>query len=291
MKLRYSLIIIFLIFIFAGCASDTTRIKRVPDELIPVKIKELKENLIANGVPGEWFDEQLQRDTFHLHSNIYQYFQKSAEKQTDHDKEYDLSWYFTRLNVDARIEKGKTFIESNRSIFDRVEARHGIRKELIAAIIGIETNFADHRQRGSFYAFNSLVSQYIFADRKNFAVREITALYKFSKMTGHPPQYFTSSYAGAIGWGQFIPSSLLTYFIDANGANRDIDPFDLEDTIFSVENYLYKNRLSGENIDDYDSRYAAVFAYNHSDAYVKAVLYIYDHLLDYFHQDEATNPN
>jgi len=132
-----------------------------------VKIKELKENLIANGVPGEWFDEQLQRDTFHLHSNIYQYFQKSAEKQTDHDKEYDLSWYFTRLNVDARIEKGKTFIESNRSIFDRVEARHGIRKELIAAIIGIETNFADHSQRGSFYAFNSLVSQYIFAEPEN----------------------------------------------------------------------------------------------------------------------------
>jgi len=51
-------------------------------------------------------------------------------------------------------------------------------------------------------------------------------------MTGHPPQYFTSSYAGAIGWGQFIPSSLLTYFIDANGANRDIDPFDLEDYDF-----------------------------------------------------------
>jgi Membrane-bound lytic murein transglycosylase B len=126
------------------------------------------------------------------------------------------------------------------------------------------------------------VSQYIFANRKKFAVREITALYKFSLMTEHPPQYFTSSYAGAIGWGQFIPSSLLAFFIDSNGLDDDIDPFDIEDTIFSVENYLYKNKLTGENIGDYDSKYKAVFAYNHSDAYVKAVLYIYDGLRKYF---------
>jgi len=74
----------------------------------------------------------------------------------------------------------------------------------------------------------------------------------------------------------------LTFFIDSNGINDDVDPFDIEDTIFSVENYLYKNNLSGENIGDYNSKYRAVFAYNHSDVYVKAVLYIYDGLRDYF---------
>jgi hypothetical protein len=49
-----------------------------------------------------------------------------------------------------------------------------------------------------------------------------------------------------------------------------------------VENYLYKNELSEENISDYGSKYKAVFAYNHSDVYVKAVLYIYDGLRAYF---------
>jgi membrane-bound lytic murein transglycosylase B len=256
---------------------------KIPDSVIPVKIKELKHQLIMNGVPGEWFDEQIQNETFRIHSNIDQYFQKSAEKQTDHDKKYDASWYFARIGVDAKIEKGKTFIEKHMDIFNRAEAKHGIHKELIAAIIGVETNFADNHQRGKFYAFNSLVSQYIFADRKKFAVREITALYKFSRMTGHSPQYFTSSYAGAVGWGQFIPSSLLSFFIDANGINDDIDPFDIEDTIFSVENYLYKNKLTGENIGDYYSKYRAVFAYNHSDVYVKAVLFIHGRLRDYFY--------
>jgi membrane-bound lytic murein transglycosylase B len=275
-----------MIFILVGCASETMQVKKIPDSAIPVKIEELKHHLIMNGVPGEWFDEQIKNETFQIHSNIDQYFKRSAEKQTDHDKKRNAAWYFARIGVDAKIKKGKPFIEDHIDIFNRAEAKHGIHKELIAAIIGIETNFADRQQRGKFYAFNSLVSQYIFTNRTRFAVREITALYKFSLKTGHTPQYFTSSYAGAIGWGQFIPSSLLTFFIDSNGINDDVDPFDIEDTIFSVENYLYKNNLSGENIGNYNSKYRAVFAYNHSDVYVKAVLYIYDGLRDYFSQAE-----
>jgi membrane-bound lytic murein transglycosylase B len=297
---------VFMIVIFLGCASNNEQVKKSriieakthdeipiapdlkenPESVFQLKVKKLKQQLIMHGVPGEWFDEQMQHETFRIHSNINQYFRKSAEKQTDHDKKYDVSWYFARVGVDAKIEKGKPFLEKNIEMFSKAEAKHGIHKELIAAIIGIETNFADRHQRGKFYAFNSLVSQYIFTNRLKFAVREITALYKFSRMTGHPPQYFTSSYAGAIGWGQFIPSSLLAFFIDSNGLDDDIDPFSIEDTIFSVENYLYKNKLSGESIGDYDSKYKAVFAYNHSDVYVKAVLYIYDGLRDYFSPEE-----
>ena len=299
-----------MVFIFLGCAFNNEQVEKdqiikakTHDEIpiapelkensvsvVTAKIKELKQQLIMNGVSGEWFDEQIQNETFRFHYNIGQYFHKSAEKQTDHDKKYNVSWYFTRIGVDAKIEKGKPFIEKHIEMFNRAEAKHGIHKELIAAIIGIETNFADRHQRGKFYAFNSLVSQYIFTNRIKFAVREITALYKFSRMTGHPPQYLTSSYAGAIGWGQFIPSSLMAFFIDSIGLDDDIDPFDIEDTIFSVENYLYKNNLSGENIGDYNSKYKAVFAYNHSNVYVKAVLYIYDGLHDYFYPEESDVP-
>jgi hypothetical protein len=103
MKFRYSLLIISIFFIFEGCAPESVQIRKVPDSAIPVKIKELKNQLIMNGVPGEWFDEQIQNETFRLHSNIDQYFQKSAEKQTDHDKKYDAAWYFSRIGVDAKI--------------------------------------------------------------------------------------------------------------------------------------------------------------------------------------------
>lgn len=265
-------------------------IKEAPAAPTEAEIAELRRRLATKGVPEEWFDSQLRHETFQIHPAIACHFQNSVEKMVDQDKKYDASWYFAKMDVAAKIEKGKKFLETNGDIFRRAENKNGIHRELIAAVIGIETNFASNHQRGKFYAFNSLVSQYVFAKRKKFAVREITALYKFSEKIGQPPQYFTSSYAGAIGWGQFIPSSLLAFFIDANGINKDTDPFCIEDTIFSVENYLHKHNLSGKNINDYNARYKAVFAYNHSDVYVKAVLFIYDGLRGRFLPPEQKKP-
>lgn len=280
MNLKLSLITVSIVFLFIGCASENVRIKNLPESVIQLRILELKHQLAANGVPGEWFDAQIDHYAFRLHPDMDHYFRKSAEKQTDRDKKRTVEWYFARLGVDAKIKKGKPFIEDHFNVLERAETKHGIHKELIAAIIGMETNFAERRYRGKFYAFNSLVSQYIFADRKKFAVREITALYRFSRKTDQSPWYFKSSYAGAIGWGQFIPSSLLFFFVDEHGANDDIDPFSIEDTIFSIENYLHRNGLSGGNMNNRNSRYRAVYAYNHSDAYVQAVLHIYDGLRD-----------
>ena len=280
MNLKLSLIAVSIVFLFIGCASENVRIKNLPESVIQLRILELKHQLAANGVPGEWFDDQIDHYAFRLHPDMDQYFRKSAEKQTDRDKKRTVEWYFARLGVDAKIKKGKPFIEDHFNVLERAETKHGIHKELIAAIIGMETNFAERRYRGKFYAFNSLVSQYIFADRKKFAVREITALYRFSRKTDQSPWYFKSSYAGAIGWGQFIPSSLLFFFVDEHGANDDIDPFSIEDTIFSIENYLHRNGLSGGNMSNRNRRYRAVYAYNHSDAYVQAVLHIYDGLRD-----------
>jgi len=273
MKLKYSLIALFLVFIFLGCTSGNMNVKNLPDSVIDARMKELRQRLVSNGVPGKWFDSQTDSFSFRLHSNMNQYFQKSAEKQTDSAMK-NLAWYFALVGVDAKIRKGKSFIDDYEDALNRAEAKHGIHKELIAAIIGIETNYADSRYRGKFYVFNSLVSQYIFTNRKDFAVRELTSLYKFSRKTDHSP-WFKGSYAGASGWGQFIPSALLSYFVDEHGKNDDIDPFSVEDTIFSIENYLHKNGLSKGNIGNPGSRYSAVHAYNPSDAYVQAVLYIY----------------
>lgn len=307
-QMRYPLIVVTAIFMLFACAGskeqmksiseikvdsntdlslapktkDVTELKQPLDRDTLSKIIELRCRLVMNGVPEEWFDKQLHHETFKIHPTIGHYFKKSAEKKVDHETKHSISWYFGRMGVDAKIEKGKRFVAEHSDIFENAEARHGIHRELIAAIIGFETNFADQHQRGDFYAFNSLVSQYIFTNRKGFAIREIIALYNFTQKTGYQPQYFTSSYAGAIGWGQFIPSSLVAFFIDANGVHEDMDPFSLEDTLFSVENYLYEHNLSGKNIDDYNAKYKAVLAYNHSDVYVKAVLYVYEGLRNYF---------
>lgn len=281
-KRKYFLSLLAALILVAGCAEMKVPVPTYDRRPTADLLAELKEQLVNNGVSEEWLDRQFRDETFRLEPGIGQYFQHAAEKQTDQDKKRDLAWYFARMDVNAKIEKGKIFIEQQRDLLQKAEDKNGIHKELIAAIIGMETNFADRRQRGDLYAFNSLVSQYLFTNRKAFAVRELTALYKFSQRTGRPPQYFTSSYAGAIGWGQFIPSSLLSFFVDADGRDDDMDPFAIDDTIFSVENYLYKNNLSGRTMNQKDCLYQAVFSYNHSDAYVRAVLYIYEGLKNHF---------
>lgn len=247
-----------------------------------MRIQELRSDLIDNGVSGTWFDKQIKNKTFRLHANIGEYFQNAGNKQNVSNKKSKPS---KKWRTNSRFHKGVAFLKKHRNAFNKAEARHGIHKELIAAIIGVETNFADHKYQGNFYAFNSLVSQYIFTNREDFAVREITALYQLSRKTGQPIQYSKCSYAGAIGWGQFLPSSLMAYFVKKSGKKQCMNPFSIEDTVLSVENYLYKHQLSKANINDEDSRYNAVFAYNHSDDYVETVLSIYDKL--YNHRSTA----
>ncbi len=72
------------------------------------------------------------------------------------------------------------------------------------------------------------------------------------------------SYAGAVGWMQFMPETWAAYGVDANGDGVK-DPNNPEDAIYAAANYL---RASGMPEDVY----GAIFAYNHADWYVEDVL-------------------
>lgn len=239
---------------------------------------ELRRYLVSNGVPGAWFDEHVTHEKFTLYPKVPQYFEKSPERRVDRTEEKDLDWYFNLFRVDIKIERGLSFIEENRTVLEQAEQKNGIHKELITAILGMETHFASNRQKGKFLTFNTLVTQYLMTDRKRFSSRELVALYKFSQRSRKPVWYFIGSYAGAAGWGQFIPTSMEVYFRDAAGDEADMDIYAVDDNIFSIENYLFRNGLNGSNIDNEKALYRGVHSYNHSDAYVKAVLHIYRNL-------------
>jgi membrane-bound lytic murein transglycosylase B len=202
-----------------------------------------------------------------------------AENQVSR-KERDFEWYKIHMGLDIKIQNARPFIDKYIKTLEQAEKKHGIHYELITAILGIETSYAtSNRSLGNFIIFPALVSQYIFMPkRRNWAARELASLYKFSKKTNKPVYYFMGSFAGACGWAQFIPTSLLKYFIDTQDNDLNIDIYAVDDSIISIENYLFYHGLNIENIHDFNSRYYAVFKYNPSEAYAKAVLYIYDAL-------------
>ncbi len=243
------------------------------------QIDSLRLEIIQRDVPAEWFDSLVTHENFKIYPSMNDYFERMAEHRVDHKQEKDFDWYLDFFGVPRKIELGTAFIEENREILEKVEALNGIHYELVVAIIGMETNFAQKRHRGNFHTFNTLVSQYVLMPRRRkFAVREIESLYKFAQRTDRDVWEFVGSFAGAAGWGQFIPSSMQSFFIDANDNEKDIDIFSVDDNLFSIQNYLNKHGLNRDNIGSRDARYKAVYAYNHSDAYVRAVLYIYEHL-------------
>ncbi len=234
--------------------------------------------MIRNKIPSDWLIDNINNPNFKIYSNINNYFYNMAEHQVSR-KEKDFEWYKNHLGLDIKIKRAKVFIEKYGDILKQAENKHGIHYELITAILGIETGFSNNKSLGNFYVFSALISQYIFMPRRReWAVKELASLYKFSKRTNKKVYYFIGSFAGASGWAQFIPSSHSKYFIDAQNKNNEIDIYAIDDNIMSIENYLYGSGLDGNNIYFPESRYDAIFNYNPSDAYVQAVLYIYNAL-------------
>ena len=242
-------------------------------------LTQLRAELETRGVPTEWFDANVRDERFQLHREIEDKFTGSAEHKVDRSEEKTLEWYFNYFGVDAKVRLGRQFMAEHRDLMDDIEARFGIHAEMVCAVLGMETNFAQERYKGNYYVFNSLVSQYLFMERRRkFALNELDALYKFSEKAQTDSYEFIGSFAGASGWGQFIPSSMLNFFVDAGGEDADIDIYSLEDNAHSIANYLHAHGLNAQTMGDEKKRYSAVYAYNHSDAYVQAVLYIYTEL-------------
>ena len=76
------------------------------------------------------------------------------------------------------------------------------------------------------------------------------------------------SWAGAFGICQFIPSSYVRFAVDGNG-DGVIDLFDFRDAVASIANYL---KAHGWENGRLEAKRQAIYAYNHCDSYVDAVL-------------------
>lgn len=251
-------------------------------------IKELNKQLVKKGIPADWFFKKTIDKNFQIYNDIEKYFIRMPEHLVDR-KEKDFDWYKNLFKIDSKIEKGKKFIAENLDLLNKIENKNGIFHEILVAIIGMETNFGE--VKGKFYTFNALVSIYLFMPKyRRFALNQLIALYYFSQKINKDVFYFIGSFAGATGLAQFIPTSLLNYFVDSNGIDTDIDIYDLSDSLYSIENYLVKHGLNMETIHDYQTLYKAVYSYNRSNSYVKAVISIYEELRKIRDPDYFDNP-
>ncbi len=149
----------------------------------------------------------------------------------------------------ARIDGGQAFLAAHRDELARVEARYGVPPEIIVSIIGVETSYG--RNTGSYPVLDALYTLAFFYPRTNlpdkierenrretFFRGELAQLFALGKETGMDITTLTGSYAGAMGWGQFMPSSYREYAVDGNGDGKR-DLFGSTDDVFaSIANYF-----------------------------------------------------
>ena len=140
---------------------------------------------------------------------------------------------------------------------------------MLTSLFEIESKLG--KQRTSWRAMNCFISFYLYdKNKRNFALREATALVKLWKSKKYKVSLFEpSSFSGAIGGCQALPSSFLAYGVDAN-SDSIIDIKSLADNLGFIANYLAKHLGKGKVTQRAIER--AIYAYNPGHAYVTYVL-------------------
>ena len=139
--------------------------------------------------------------------------------------------------TDARIERGREFMQEHELWLQRAEDRFDVEPKIIAAIIGVETYYG--RNTGGFRVFDALVTLgFDYPPRSDFFRRELGEFLTLVDEEGLDPRETRGSYAGAMGRGQFISSSYRHYAVDFDGSGQRDLLNSWPDAIGSVANYF-----------------------------------------------------
>jgi membrane-bound lytic murein transglycosylase B len=280
---RYIFAFIFLLIIpFFSTPLATAQAKGGNAQFDP-----LKKMLIADG-----FDEKMIND---IYTNRNVYFETKGVSLFVVHREAKLN--YDQFTSKKSINRARRYMKKYKPELEKAEKDYGVDKEVVTAIILVETQLGTRLGRP--LVLNTLSTMSALADpvirdafwlrikssarlnRKEFekwvnrkskwAYAELKAFLKYTIREEIDPTDIFGSYAGAIGISQFMPSNISSFAKDGDNDGR-IDLFNHADAIMSVAYYL-KHYGWHPKIGTKRAR-KVIFHYNHSEYYVKAVLKI-----------------
>jgi membrane-bound lytic murein transglycosylase B len=140
----------------------------------------------------------------------------------------------------SRVENGLKYWNQHANLFAQAEQRFGIPQSILAAIVGVETNYG--KRPGKIRVLDSLYTQaFHYPERQRFGRNQLEDFLVLAVKEGLDALEVKGSYAGAMGQPQFIPSSYRNFAVDFDGDGRR-DLWDSEaDVIGSVANYFARH--------------------------------------------------
>ncbi len=149
----------------------------------------------------------------------------------------DTLTYINKRSNKIKVKKGLTLYKNKKKLINEVENKFSVEKELLLALMGIETNFGKYL--GKMDIISSLATLSFDKRRSNYFTNELLVLLKLIDKKIIDKNILYGSWAGAFGNFQFMPTTIKNYALDYN-KNSIIELKNLEDSFASAANYLNK---------------------------------------------------
>ena len=133
------------------------------------------------------------------------------------------------------MREGLSLYKKEKKLIDKVEEDFQVEKELLLALMGIETNFGKYL--GKMDIVSSLATLSFDKRRSEFFTEELLILLKLVDKKIIKKETLFGSWAGAFGNFQFMPRTIRNYAVDYN-KNKTIELKKTEDSFASAANYL-----------------------------------------------------
>ena len=192
-------------------------------------VKIFKAEAIKSGVSEKVVNEVMSSAIFLPNVIKYDRFQPEFYE--------DTYTYIKKRTNKNKVKKGLALYKNEKSIIDKIEKEFFIEKELLLALMGIETNFGKYL--GKMDIVSSLATLSFDKRRSEFFTKELIILLKLVDQQIIDNKILFGSWAGAFGNFQFMPRTIRNYAIDYN-KNTTIELKQTEDSFASAANYLNK---------------------------------------------------
>lgn len=224
---RRALIVALPLLIVAGCARPiqapnnvpatpasvsppTTVVEALPDLKFAAFVRDFRATAIAAGVSPSTYDRAMADVTRN----------PRVEQLNAEQPEFTVPvWtYLDHMVSDRRVAAGRQKLLEYAPALAAIEAKYGIPREILLAIWGDESDYGEGT--GGFNMFQALATLAYDGPRIDYARRELITALKMMEQEHYDPAQMTSSWAGAFGQTQFVPSSFLAHAVDGDGDGK-----------------------------------------------------------------------
>ena len=201
--------------------------------------EEINFNIWLDNFKSEALRKGISQDTINKTFTKVRYLEKVIEYDRKQPEFFeDTNTYIKKRATRSKVIKARKFYFKNKTLFDEVEKKFKVEKELLLSLWGIETNFGKHV--GRMDIISSLATLSFDKRRSKFFSNQLMILLELIDDNLIKIDTLYGSWAGAFGNFQFMPSTIKNYAIDYDKNSKIELKKSLYDSVASAANYINK---------------------------------------------------